>query len=304
MTDTMQIGRENAIVTREGADKDIRAALVVPADLERFDAFYTLRERVGHAPLALGETGAVVTEKLASELGVSVGDTIEIYDQSMVGEREGVAHEVTVSGIAEYYTGQGIFMSPASYAAVMGTPCNFAETICMAYAPLDQRTALANELLDVGGVEVVSFYDEVIETYRTMLRTVNAVVWVLIIAAALLAFVVLYNLTNININERMREIATLKVLGFTPRETNDYIFRETILLTIIGALIGCVLGIGMESFVVVTAEVDEMMFGRDIHLLSFAIAFALTIVFSFIVSLAMRPKIRAIDMVESLKSVD
>lgn len=96
-------------------------------------------------------------------------------------------------------------MSPASYAAVMGTPCNFAETICMAYAPLDQRTALANELLDVGGVEVVSFYDEVIETYRTMLRTVNAVVWVLIIAAALLAFVVLYNLTNININERMRE---------------------------------------------------------------------------------------------------
>lgn len=304
VTDTMQIGRENAIVTREGADKDIRAALVVPADLERFDAFYTLRERVGHAPLALGETGAVVTEKLASELGVSVGDTIEIYDQSMVGEREGVAHEVTVSGIAEYYTGQGIFMSPASYVAAMGTPCNFAETICMAYAPLDQRTALANELLDVGGVEVVSFYDEVIETYRTMLRTVNAVVWVLIIAAALLAFVVLYNLTNININERMREIATLKVLGFTPRETNDYIFRETILLTIIGALIGCVLGIGMESFVVVTAEVDEMMFGRDIHLLSFAIAFALTIVFSFIVSLAMRPKIRAIDMVESLKSVD
>lgn len=304
VTDTMQIGRENAIVTREGADKDIRAALVVPADLERFDAFYTLRERVGHAPLALGETGAVVTEKLASELGISVGDTIEIYDQSMVGEREGVAHEVTVSGIAEYYTGQGVFMSPASYAAVMGTPCDFAETICMAYAPLDQRTALANELLDVGGVEVVSFYDEVIETYRMMLRTVNAVVWVLIIAAALLAFVVLYNLTNININERMREIATLKVLGFTPRETNDYIFRETILLTIIGALIGCVLGIGMESFVVVTAEVDEMMFGRDIHLLSFVIAFALTIVFSIIVSLAMRPKIRAIDMVESLKSVD
>lgn len=174
----------------------------------------------------------------------------------------------------------------------MGVLCDFAETICMAYAPLDQRTALANELLDVGDVEVVSFYDEVIETYRTMLRTVNAVVWVLIIAAALLAFVVLYNLTNININERMREIATLKVLGFTPRETNDYIFRETILLTIIGALIGCVLGIGMESFVVVTAEVDEMMFGRDIHLLSFVIAFALTIVFSIIVSLAMRPKIR------------
>ena len=106
------------------------------------------------------------------------------------------------------------------------------------------------------------------------------------------------------LTERTREIATLKVLGFTPRETNGYIFRETILLTIIGALVGCVLGIGMESFVVVTAEVDEMMFGRDIHLVSFAIAFVLTIAFSFVVSLAMRPKIRAINMVESLKSVD
>lgn len=173
--------------------------------------------------------------KLASELGVGVGDSIEIYDQSMVGERDGAAHEVVVSGITEYYTGQGVFMSPEAYEAAMGEPAAFTKIICKAEAPLEERTALSNELLDVAGVEVVSFYDEVIETYRTMLRTVNAVVWVLIIAAALLAFVVLYNLTNINITERTREIATLKVLGFTPRETNGYIFRETILLTIIGA---------------------------------------------------------------------
>ena len=304
VTETTHVGGENAIVSRQGTDKDIRATLIVPQDLDSFGDFYTLRERIGHAPLALGETGAVITEKLADELGVRVGDVIEIYDQSMVGERDGTAHEVTMSGIAEYYTGQGVFMSPSAYEAAMGEPPVFTKVICKASAPLDQRTVLGNELLDVAGVEVVSFYDEIIETYRTMLKTVNAVVWVLIIAAALLAFVVLYNLTNINITERTREIATLKVLGFTPRETNGYIFRETILLTIIGALVGCVLGIGMESFVVVTAEVDEMMFGRDIHLLSFAIAFVLTIAFSFIVSLAMRPKIKAINMVESLKSVD
>ena len=304
VTETTRVGGENVIVSRTGAGKDIRASLVVPQDIDIFGDFYTLRERVGHAPLTLGESGAVVTEKLADELGVKVGDTIEIYDQSMVGERDGAAHDVIVSGIAEYYTGQGVFMSPAAYEAVMGESPVFTKIICKAEAPLDERTALSNELLAVAGVEVVSYYDEIIETYRTMLRTVNAVVWVLIIAAALLAFVVLYNLTNINITERMREIATLKVLGFTPRETNGYIFRETILLTIIGALVGCVLGIGMESFVVVTAEVDEMMFGRDIHLVSFVIAFVLTIAFSFVVSLAMRPKIRAINMVESLKSVD
>ena len=304
VTETTRVGGENAIVSRTDASKDIRASLVVPQDIDTFGNFYTLRERVGHVPLTLGESGAVVTEKLADELGVKVGDTIEIYDQSMVGERDGAAHDVIVSGIAEYYTGQGVFMSPAVYEAVMGESPVFTKIICKAEAPLDERTALSNELLSVAGVEVVSYYDEIIETYRTMLRTVNAVVWVLIIAAALLAFVVLYNLTNINITERMREIATLKVLGFTLRETNGYIFRETILLTIIGALVGCVLGIGMESFVVVTAEVDEMMFGRDIHLVSFVIAFVLTIAFSFVVSLAMRPKIRAINMVESLKSVD
>ncbi len=304
VTETTHVGGENAIISRVGADKDIRATITVPSDLAVFGDFYTLRERVGHEPLALDDAGAVITEKLASELGVGVGDSIEIYDQSMVGERDGAAHEVVVSGITEYYTGQGVFMSPEAYEAAMGEPAAFTKIICKAEAPLEERTALSNELLDVAGVEVVSFYDEVIETYRTMLRTVNAVVWVLIIAAALLAFVVLYNLTNINITERTREIATLKVLGFTPRETNGYIFRETILLTIIGALVGCVLGIGMESFVVVTAEVDEMMFGRDIHLVSFAIAFVLTIAFSFVVSLAMRPKIRAINMVESLKSVD
>lgn len=304
VTGKMRVGGENAIIARQGVDKDIRATITVPEEIATFGDFYTLRERIGHAPLTLGETGAVITEKLADELGVKVGDVIEIYDQSMVGERDGAPHEVSVSGITEYYTGQGVFMSPAAYEAAMGKPAAFTKIICKASAPLKERTALSNELLDVAGVEVVSFYDEIIETYRTMLKTVNAVVWVLIIAAALLAFVVLYNLTNINITERTREIATLKVLGFTPRETNGYIFRETILLTIIGALVGCVLGIGMESFVVVTAEVDEMMFGRDIHLLSFAIAFVLTITFSFVVSLAMRPKIRAINMVESLKSVD
>ena len=105
------------------------------------------------------------------------------------------------------------------------------------------------------------------------------------VAAALLAFVVLYNLTNINITERAREIATLKVLGFTSREVDAYIFRETILLSVIGAAIGLVLGVFMEGFVITTAEVDQVMFGRDIHAASFAIAFALTMVFSGIVDI-------------------
>ena len=114
----------------------------------------------------------------------------------------------------------------------------------------------------------------------------------------------LYNLTNINITERIREIATLKVLGFTPAEVSAYIFRETFLLTLFGSLLGCVLGVGMESFVITTAEVDQMMFGREIHLLSFAIAFGLTLAFSLLVMLFMKRKLDRVDMVESLKSVE
>ena len=113
---------------------------------------------------------------------------------------------------------------------------------------------------------------------------------------------VLYNLTNINITERAREIATLKVLGFTPREVDAYIFRETMLLSVIGAVVGMLLGVVMEGFVITTAEVDQVMFGRDIHAVSFVIAFALTLLFSLIVAVAMRKKLRRINMVESLKS--
>ena len=164
------------------------------------------------------------------------------------------------------------------------------------------RDAFSDDTLALDDVKTVTYNDETIDSYRTMLKTVDSVVVVLVVAAALLAFVVLYNLTNINITERAREIATLKVLGFTPREVDAYIFRETMLLSVIGAVVGMLLGVVMEGFVITTAEVDQVMFGRDIHAVSFVIAFALTLLFSLIVAVAMRKKLRRINMVESLKS--
>ena len=151
-------------------------------------------------------------------------------------------------------------------------------------------------------VKTLSYNDEVVDTYKTMLRSVDLIVVVLVISAAALAFIVLYNLTNINIEERIREIATLKVLGFTPSETQSYIFREIALLAIIGAALGLVLGVFLEGFVVTTAEVDQVMFGRSIHGQSFVIAYVLTLVFSAISMLLMLSKLSKIDMVESLKS--
>jgi len=260
-----------------------------------------MRERVGGRPLTLDGGGAIISEKLASQLGVSAGDTLTLYDEDDIGNLVGDGHTVAIAGIMENYVAQYAYVTADVYERAMGKPADFATV----YADLGEgvdRTAFSDQLLSMDGVKTVTYSDETIDSYRTMLKTVDSVVVVLVVAAALLAFVVLYNLTNINITERAREIATLKVLGFTSREVDAYIFRETILLSVIGAAIGLVLGIFMEGFVITTAEVDQVMFGRDIHAASFAIAFALTMVFSGIVALAMRGKLRRIDMVESLKS--
>lgn len=281
-----------------------RFELIVPEDPQQFSEYVTMRERVGHDPLSLDGEGVVISEKLANELGLSTGETMLLFDEDAVGNATGEGREVRVSGIMENYVSQYAFATPEAFGKISGEAPAFTTLFVKAAEDETQRAALSDELLAIDGVKTVGFNDETIESYRTMLKSVDAVVVVLVVAAAALAFVVLYNLTNINITERQREIATLKVLGFNAHEVNAYIYRETLLLSAIGALVGCVLGIFMEGFVVVTAEVDQVMFGREIHALSFVIAFVLTMLFSVLVTLFMRKKLSDIDMVESLKSVE
>lgn len=297
---------ENKIVRTPGASDEIdqRVELNVPQDTQEFGNFNTLRTRVGHKPLAIDDEGVLISEKLATKLGVSVGDSIAIYDEDAIGNATGEGREVRVSGIMENYVAQYVLMSPALYESTMGEAPSYATLLANVAEGDDVREVFSDEVLAMDGVKTVTYNDETINSYRSMLKSVDSVVVVLVVAAALLAFVVLYNLTNINITERVREIATLKVLGFTPHEVNAYIYRETMLLSLIGAFVGLFLGIAMEGYVVITAEVDQVMFGREIHTLSFAIAFALTMLFSVIVTLAMKFKLKKIDMVESLKSVD
>lgn len=297
---------ENKIVRTPGASDDIdqRVELNVPQDTQEFGNFNTLRTRVGHKPLAIDDEGVLISEKLAMKLGVSVGDSIAIYDEDAIGNAMGEGREVRVSGIMENYVAQYVLMSPALYESTMGEAPSYATLLANVAEGDDVREVFSDDVLAMDGVKTVTYNDETINSYRSMLKSVDSVVVVLVVAAALLAFVVLYNLTNINITERVREIATLKVLGFTPHEVNAYIYRETMLLSLIGAFVGLFLGIAMEGYVVITAEVDQVMFGREIHALSFVIAFALTMLFSVIVTLAMKFKLKKIDMVESLKSVD
>ena len=295
------VSTENKIACAPDGGSEHRLELVCSQDPQQLQRFVQMRERAGGRPLTLDSGGAIISEKLASQLGVSVVDTLTLYDEDGIGNLVGDGHAVTVAGVMENYVSQYAYVTADVYEQAMGQPAEFATV----YADLGEgvdRDAFSDQLLAMDGVKTVTYSDETIDSYRTMLKTVDSVVVVLVVAAALLAFVVLYNLTNINITERAREIATLKVLGFTSREVDAYIFRETILLSVIGAAIGLVLGVFMEGFVITTAEVDQVMFGRDIHAASFAIAFALTMVFSGIVAFAMRGKLRRIDMVESLKS--
>ncbi len=301
-SESMWVRVENKIVRSQDGSAEHRVDVTVPSDPSDFGNFNVMRERVGGAELTLDDGGVLVSEKLARQLSLSVGDKVDVFDEDAVGNVTGQARSVRVSGIMENYVGQAIIMTPALYKQVMGEDAVFSTLYANLSDDAEARDGFSSDVRGMAGVKTCTFNDETIGNYRTMLKSVDSVVVVLVVAAALLAFVVLYNLTNINITERLREIATLKVLGFTPHEVNAYIYRETLLLAVIGAVIGLALGVVMEGYVITTAEVDQVMFGRDIHAPSFAIAFLLTMLFSVVVTLAMRGKLRRIDMVESLKS--
>lgn len=291
-----------AMTARASGMKDQTVHLVVPEDPAEFQSFVTMRERVSQKPLDLTGDEVFISEKLATVLGVGVGDEIELAKQDAIGNATDEGYSVTVTGIMENYVSQYVYMTPEFYERISGEKPLFATIFAKASSDPAVRSTVSDELLSIESVKTVGYNDETIDSYEKMLGSVNSIVVVLVVAAAALAFVVLYNLTNINITERKREIATLKVLGFTPREVDAYIFREIMLLTVIGCAVGLVFGVFMENFVVVTAEVDQVMFGREIHAASFAIAFLLTMAFAALVALAMRRKLAKIDMVESLKS--
>jgi len=292
-----------AMIARAQGTDDQRIQVVVPHDPGQLGEFVTLRERVSQEPLVLGEGEIVLTEKAATVLGVSVGDTVQLYDSNEVGDATGDPHVFTVGGIAENYLGHYAYMEPATYEHATGEAPEFT-TLYLVLSDNPDKLGLEERLRDTGAVNTVSFVADRIVSYEDMLDVMNKLILVIVLAAAALAFVVLYNLTNINIGERIREIATLKVLGFTKPEVHVYIFREVFVMSFIGAIVGCLIGMPLTTYIAQAAETPLMMFGRTIEPLSFVYAFALTLVFTAIVAVSMRGKLARVDMVASLKSVE
>ena len=303
-TSFARVATNNVQVASDAHPAPMAVTSYCPEDPSAFLDLVSLRDRASGEPVTFDAGSVVLTEKVATRLGVRPGDTIYVYEQDDIGNATGEGVPLTLTGVSENYIYHYLYVGGDALGQAWGSVP--APDSVLADIPDDEgaRSDVAEVLSDKDEVTTVTFNTEQVDSYRKSLRSVNMVVVVLIVAAAALVFIVLYNLTNIQLIERTREIASLKVLGFDRREVAAYVFRETLLLVCLGALIGLGLGVMMEGFVVVTAEVDVVMFGRAIHAPSFAVAFALTIAFSLVVMATLLPKLRAIDMVESLKSVD
>ncbi len=294
----LRISQESGDVSANGQSLDVY--LFVPEEPERLSQFVTLQERKTKSPVSFDKDTVLLTEKAAELLGVATGDTITVQR----GDDPKQA-EFTVGGIIENYVENYIYLSPELYEEGYHTQPEYSQTIAVVPdGSQENRDQITAAFLESDQVQAVSFTDDIKESFQNTIKSIDFIVIVLIVSAGLLAFVVLYNLTNINITERQKEIATIKVLGFYDKEVSAYIYRETGILTLIGIAIGLIFGIFLHAFVVKTAEVDMVMFGREIKWLSYLFASLLTIFFSIIVNLVMYRKLKKISMVESMKSTE
>ena len=285
-------------ITAPGEKSNISIYLYVPQNMENFRQDVTLRNRITRETYELTDDGAVISEKTAKLLDLQVGDSITL-------EKDHTEYKAKVAVITENYMGHYVYMTPLVYEKTFGEKPVYEDMIFSVKEEyLDQTEEIGRQILSQPAALSISYTSSLAAQVDRMLSTLGIVIVVLIVSAGMLAFVVLYNLNNINITERQRELATLKVLGFYDKEVSQYVLRENILLTIAGIIFGSGFGVILHRYIIVTVEVDAVMFGRNIRPVSFLYCAVITCIFSAVVNLFMHWKLKKIDMVESLKSVE
>lgn len=283
----------------ESPETIVSATLFVPERLEDLPDFVKLKDRVTQETYTLTDNNVIMTEKLAKLLDVSVGDTIELYFDDVT------KYPVTIDAIAENYMFHYVYVSSEYFYNLCGEEPEYNQLYLKTRELSEaEKEAFSGEMLNDDAVDSVTYVEELQADVSIMMQALELVIIVLIVAAGMLAFIVLYNLNNINIIERRRELATLKVLGFYDLEVANYVYRENVLLTILGAAAGVIMGVFLHRFVIMTVEIDMMMFGRDIEWPSYVYSVLLTFVFAVLVNLGMYYKLGKIDMVESLKCAE
>ena len=288
---------DHLAVTTKIENKDISTTVHIISNDKKFKDFCTLFN--GNKEFDLDDSSVLISQKMATKLNKKAGDTIKIKDAN------NKVIKAKIKGVFTNYVGHHIYASESLYKS-----WNTSAKTTHIYLIKSKKTTkkfehnLGNKIMNIDGVQSVTFYSSLQKNFKDMIKSISYIVVVLVISAACLAFVVLYNLSNVNISERKREIATIKVLGFTRKEVDAYINRETILLTILGSLIGLGIGIGLHHLIMNLAEMDDIMFGRTINSISYVISFVMTIGFNAIINLCMHKKLNNIQMVESLKAVE
>lgn len=297
VTDGTEMLETAVDVEKDGVQKS--AYLIVPQDESVLDQYIRLQNRETGESYELTDDGIVISEKLAALLNVSEGDTVTLSGD----DTEHV--EAVVTHITENYFMHYVYMDQELYEKLYDKEPEW-NMLFVNLAQTDEafENQVQEDYMELDAVLGVTFISGTAETVEDMLDTMNVVILVLVVSAGMLAFIVLYNLNNINISERKRELATLKVLGFFDREVSSYVNRENIMLTVIGTAVGLIMGTALHRYVMTTVETDTLMFGRTIELHSFVYSILLTLVFSIIVNGMQYFKLRKIDMVESLKSVE
>lgn len=288
---------DHLAVTTKIENKDISTTVHIISNDKKFKDFCTLFN--GNKEFDLDDSSVLISQKMATKLNKKAGDTIKIKDAN------NKVIKAKIKGVFTNYVGHHIYASESLYKS-----WNTSAKTTHIYLIKSKKTTkkfernLGNKIMNIDGVQSVTFYSSLQKNFKDMIKSISYIVVVLVISAACLAFVVLYNLSNVNISERKREIATIKVLGFTRKEVDAYINRETILLTILGSLIGLGIGIGLHHLIMNLAEMDDIMFGRTINSISYVISFVMTIGFNAIINLCLHKKLNNIQMVESLKAVE
>ena len=274
-------------------DETLSAYILIPNNLNTFKNYFNLLDYKTGNTLKLNNDGVIITPKIADKLELEVGDNLTI--QSINGKEK----KVKIKGIAENYISNYIYISKDLYENLF----NEEITYNMIASDNNKKTK-AKDILNSGSVMTINFSDDLMESANKEIKGLNNIVVLIVIVSSMLALTVLYNLTSINISERQREIATLKVLGFTGRESNEYIYRETLVVVIIGIIIGLIISVPLHRVIIGFIECDDIMFLKAVKVLSFVYASVLTLVFALIMQVVTYFKLRKVDMIESLKSVE
>jgi putative ABC transport system permease protein len=295
LTDYIYVMEKSIDLEHDGKTRTV--TFVIPEDPKDFANYVNLHDKEGNA-IPFPKAGEVViTSKDAKKLGLKVGDSLTMRNSDMA------TIDVKVSGINENFVYGHAYLSAETYSNALGKAPVY-DIVLANVLDTDKVYETAGKISDISNVQNITTVQSFKDSIGDILTSLNAIVALIISCAALLAFIVLYNLTNINITERIREIATIKVLGFYPKETAAYIFRENLLLTVISAAVGLGLGYFLDQFVIYNIDVDAITFDTQILPLSYILSILLTLLFAVIVDIILYFKLHKINMADSLKSIE